>query len=75
MLADIELARVVTDDHGGGQKAMRLDAAPQRPFGGNHDRIGRDLESGDAEAVEMCTPGRLIGEELIGMFGQAGDHR
>ena len=75
MLADIELAGVVTDDHGIGQKAMRLDAAPQRPFGGDHGRIGSDLESGDAEPIEMCTPGRLIGEELIRMFGQAGDHR
>lgn len=60
MLADIELARVVTDDHGGGQKAMRLDAAPQRPFGGNHDRIGRDLESGDAALGNVRLPPGLF---------------
>ena len=75
VVADIELAGVVADDHGVGQEAVRLDAAPQRPLGGDQDRIGSDLEGGDAEPVEMCAPGRLIGEEPVRMFGQAGDHR
>ena len=54
---------------------MRLDAAPQGALGGDHDRIGVDLESRDAEAVEMSGPGDLAGEEALRMFGQAGDHR
>jgi hypothetical protein len=33
--ADVELTGIVTDDHGVGQEAMGLDAAPQRPFGGD----------------------------------------
>jgi hypothetical protein len=58
MLADIELTGVITDDHRVGQKAMRFDAAPQGSFGGNnHDRIGMDLDSQDAEPIEMRSPG------------------
>src|SRR5260370_32980710 len=75
MLADSELTSIVTDDHRVGQKAMRLDAAPQGSLGGNHDGIGIDPESQDAKPVEMRSPGCLIGEDLIRMFGQAGDHR
>ena len=75
MLADIELTGVVTDNHRVGQKAMRLDAAPQRSLGGNHDGIGIDPESHYAKPVEMRSPGCLIGEDPIGMFGQAGDQR
>jgi SRSO17 transposase len=75
VLADIELTGVVTDDDGIGQKAMRLDAAPQGSFGSNHDGIGIDLESQDAKPVEMRSPGELIGEDLVRMFGQARDHR
>ncbi len=73
--ADVELPGVVTDDDGVGQEAMRLDAAPQGALGGDHDRIGVDLESRDAESVEMRGPGDLGGEDPLGMFGQAGDHR
>jgi len=38
MRADIELAGVVADDHGIGEQAMRLDAAPQSAFGGESAR-------------------------------------
>ena len=75
MLADVELTGVVADDDGIGQKAMRLDAAPQGSLGGHHDGIGIDLESRNAKPVEMRGPGSLIGEDPVGMFGQAGDHR
>src|SRR5271166_3508889 len=75
MLADIELTGVVTDDHRVRQKAMRLNAAPQVSLGGNHDGIGIDLDTLDAKSVEMRGPGCLIGENLVGMLGQAGDHR
>ena len=73
MLTDIELAGIVADDHGVGQQAMRLDAAPQGALGGDQHGIGIDAESRDAEPVEMGVPGRAIGEGAIGMLGQAGD--
>src|SRR5882757_568849 len=73
VLTDVELTGVVADDDGIWQKAMRLDAAPQGALGGNHDRIGRDLESRDAKSVEMCGPGAPIGEDFVLMFGQSGD--
>src|SRR6202795_5375890 len=75
VLADIELTGVVTDNYRVRQKAMRLDASPQGSFAGNHDGIGIDFESQDAKPVEMRSPGCLIGEDPVGMFGQAGDHR
>src|ERR1700688_3069614 len=74
MLADIELAGVVADDHGVAQEAVGLDAAPQGAFGGDQHRIGIDLEGGDAELFKMRVPGPLVGEAAVGMFGQAVDH-
>jgi hypothetical protein len=50
-------------------------ALMQGALGGDHDGIGIDLESGDAELIEMGRPGGVIGEGLVRMFGQAGDHR
>ena len=73
MRADIELAGVVADDHGVGEQAMRLDAAPQGPFGGDQHGIGMDLEGGDAEPLQMSVPGRAIGEDAVLMLAQAGD--
>jgi len=73
MLADIELAGVVADDHGVGEQAMRLEAAPQSAFGGDQRGIGMDLEGADAEPVQMSVPRRPIGEDAIGMLAQAGD--
>src|SRR6476659_1425235 len=52
---------------------MRLDAAPQRPFGGDTDWIRRDLQCADVEAVEMRLPGGLIGEPPRLMGGQLMD--
>ena len=75
VLADIELTSVVADDDGVGREAMRLDPAPQGALGGDHNGIGINLESGDAELIEMGRPGGVIGEGLVPMFGQAGDHR
>ncbi len=69
VLADIELASIVADDHGVGHKAMGFDAAPQRSLGGDANRIGRDLEHRDAEPVEMHPPGGRIRELLVLMLG------
>ena len=57
--ADLELAGIVADDHRVAEQAVRLDAAPQRAFGGDQHGIGRDLERRDAEPVEMGLPRRL----------------
>ena len=65
-----ELAGVVGQDHRVGQEPMRLDAAPDRTFGGDLDRIGRDRQRGDAEPLEMPQPGRLVREVPLGMLGQ-----
>ena len=70
---DIELASIIADNHHLAQQPMRLDAAPQRPFGGDTDWIRRDLQRTDAEAVEMRLPGGLIGEPCLSMGGQPMD--
>src|SRR5258707_1149567 len=74
VLADIELTCIITDDDGVGQKAMCLDAAPQGALSGDHDGIGIDRESRDAEPIEMGGPGGLIGEGFVWVFGQTSDH-
>ena len=53
MLADIELTGVVADDHGVGEEAVCLDAAPQRRLGGDHRGVRIDLERRDAERFEV----------------------
>ncbi len=48
MLADMELACVVGDNNGVLEQALMADRAPQRPFAGNQDGVGRDLQIGEA---------------------------
>ena len=74
VLADVELAGVVADDHGVGEEAVRLDAAPQRRLGGDQHRVWIDLEGRDAERFEVGVPGVVIGEAAVGMLDQASDH-
>ena len=52
VLTDGELAGVVTDNHHIAHQSLRLNAAPQCPFGGDADRVWRDLKRADAEAVK-----------------------
>jgi hypothetical protein len=66
-----ELSGVV--GHGVGQQP--LDRPPQRAFGGDADRVGIDLQVGDAEPPEMIPPRRLIGKVPVGMAGQGFDDR
>src|ERR1700680_2702862 len=54
---------------------MGLDAAPQGSLGGDADWIRRDPERGDAEPVEMLTPGDRVREMLVRMLGQSCDDR
>ena len=70
VVLDRELPGVVGQDHGVGQQPMGLDRAPQRTFGGDADRVGRDLQVGDAEPPEMIPPRRLVGEVPVRMVGQ-----
>ena len=70
VLADVELTRVVADNHHVAQQTVGLDAAPQRPFSGDADWIQCDLHGPDVEAVEMRLPGCLIGEPCLLMGGQ-----
>ena len=70
-MADIELAGIIADDDGIGQKAMRLDAAPQGALGGNHHGVGIDFERRDAEPIKMGSPSGLIGEVFVRVLGKA----
>src|SRR5277367_2758545 len=73
MLTDVELAGVVADNDRVGEKTVGFDAAPQGAFGGDQHGIGMDLQGRDAETVEVCAPGRPIGEPTIGMLAQSSD--
>jgi hypothetical protein len=70
-----ELAGIVADQHGVGQKAVCLDAAPQRPLGGDQHRVRGHPQRRDAEPVEVRLPGGVVGEVLVGMRRQALDDR
>jgi hypothetical protein len=74
VFTDVKLARIIADDDGIGQQTMGFDAPPQRTLGSDLDRIGVDLEHGDAELFEMRGPCVLVSEIPIWMIGQAGDH-
>jgi hypothetical protein len=75
MSADGELASIVADNHHIAQQPVRLHAAPQRAFGGDAERVGRDLQGADAEAVKVRQPGRLIVEPRLPMCRQMIDDR
>ena len=74
VLADIELAGVVADDDGLGKQAVRLDAAPQSAFGGDHHGVRVDFQRGDPERIEVRAPGLVIGEPLVAVLGQTIEH-
>ena len=79
MPADIELSGIVAQHHGIVQEAVRMDAAPLSPFGGNLHRVLDNRPAAcrrdDPDPVQMRPPSRPIGKvPLIGR-GQAGDRR
>jgi len=63
--ADVELPGVVAQNHGVAQEFVRLNAAPQRRFGGDPHWVRRDLQRGEAEPLEKCHPRGLIGEPRL----------
>ena len=62
------------DDYTVAQKAVGLDATPQRAFGGDLQGVRIDLQGRDAELFQVRRPGLLVGEVTVGMFGEPGDH-
>ena len=74
VLANIELPSIVADDYTVAQKAVGLDAAPQRTLGDDQHGVRIDLQGRDAEFFQVRRPGLLIGEVTVGMFGESGDH-
>ena len=57
------------------EQAVAADAPPERAFAGDFDRIGRDLQPGDAEAIEMRQPSRFIWQALDRVRRELIDHR
>ena len=50
------------DDYTVAQKAVGLDATPQRAFGGDLQGVRIDLQGRDAELFQVRRPGLLVGE-------------
>jgi hypothetical protein len=64
MLADMELACVVGDNDGVLEQALMADRTPQRPFAGNQDGAGCDLQIRKAKRASSAPMG--LGDEKIG---------
>jgi hypothetical protein len=78
VLANVELTGIVAQHHGALQKAMRMDAAPLSPLGGDQHRVLDDRQTrrggrDDAKAVQMRLPRRLINEARVASIGQTRD--
>src|SRR5258708_25226773 len=73
MLTDVELPRVITQNHGIAQEFVRLNATPQRTLGGDPDRLGRDLQRVEVQPVEMRLPGGLAAEPRLRFGLQTGE--
>src|SRR5271165_294582 len=73
--ADVELPGIVAQDHRVAEELVRLNAAPQGALGGDPHGVGRDIQRGEAEPVEMRQPRGLIGEAGLRLRRQAGDQR
>ena len=65
MPTDGELAGVIADNHPLAQKVVRVDAAPQRAFGSDLDRVGGNRQRSDAEPSEMRLPGHISRSKLV----------
>ena len=72
MPADAELAGVVGDDHGAVEQAVLADAAPERPFSGDLDRVRGDREPVDhrpGEGVLAHVGERLGVDDAVAVAG------
>ena len=52
---------------------MGLDAAPQRPFGGDAHRVWRDPQRADTQLIEVRLPSSLISKPRLSMCSQLAD--
>ena len=52
---------------------MRLDAAPERPLGGDLCWVGSDGERRDAEPRKMRLPSGRVGKLLVRVLGETGN--
>ena len=59
MSANGKLTGIIADDDGVAQEAVGMNAAPQCALGRDLHRVWSDVQSTDAEAVEMRLPGEL----------------
>src|SRR5215212_7987503 len=75
VLADVELAGVVADDHRLVAEPVRGDGAPQRTLGGDAGRVRGHLQGSDAELLKVVLPGGLVGKLPLGVRFQLPDHR
>jgi hypothetical protein len=75
VLAEVELPGVVADNDRLAQEPVCGHGAPRCALGGDAHRIGRHLQTGDAELLEMTLPGGLIGKQALLMRGQLPDDR
>lgn len=88
MPANVELPGVIAQHHALREEFVRLNAAPQSAFGGDPHRIGsrsepmprkavsglgRHVQRGESEPVEMRLPCGPIGEVCLTFGSQAGD--
>jgi hypothetical protein len=71
--ANVELAGIVAQHDRVTQEFMRVNAAPNRTFGGDGHRIGRDAQGGETQPFELSRPGCLVEEDRLRLCGQSGD--
>lgn len=75
VLTDVELPGVVADHDRLAQEPVCAHRAPQRALGGDAHRVGRHLQTGQAELLKMAQPRCLIGKLPLLMRDKSLDQR
>jgi hypothetical protein len=75
VLTDIELPGVVADHDRFAQEPVCAHRAPQRALGGDAHRVGRHLQTGQAELLKMVQPRFLIDKLPLLMRDKSLDER
>lgn len=74
-MSDVKLAGVIAQHDGVAEELVRLNAAPQRPLGGDLNGVGCHVQPGQAEPVEVGQPRLPISEVGLWVSHQAADQR
>ncbi len=75
MSANVKLTGIIADDDGVAQEAVGMKCCPiVQALGRDLHWVWSDVQSTDAEAVEMRLPGELVGEVCPGLRRQPADH-